>query len=225
MNPPNLLFALENTDVSSTRQKLLIAGAEVFSERGYHAATTREICDKAQSNLAAIHYHFGDKQGLYAEVLKLPLLMFEQLAQVFEEQKGSFELRMSFLYRGLLEPAFVHEQIFRQQLRLYLREMLDPTEVGQRLFSATCGSLTSHVQTVLREELGESISAQDLFMLSVSLIAMAMDLNNNKDWLSKVHNDQSFPGLDDWVSRFTRNAVALVEYEKTKPTRKDGFAS
>jgi AcrR family transcriptional regulator len=53
-----------------TRARLLDAAASIFAELGYHAATTRDICARAQANAAAVNYHFGDKSALYAEVLK-----------------------------------------------------------------------------------------------------------------------------------------------------------
>jgi TetR/AcrR family transcriptional regulator, regulator of cefoperazone and chloramphenicol sensitivity len=54
-----------------TRRKLLDAAGEVFAETGYQAATVREICLRAGVNLAAVNYHFGDKLGLYTELLKI----------------------------------------------------------------------------------------------------------------------------------------------------------
>jgi len=52
-----------------TRHKLLEAAGRVFADRGYDSATVREICRLAQANVAAVNYHFRDKQGLYTEVL------------------------------------------------------------------------------------------------------------------------------------------------------------
>jgi len=54
-----------------TRRKLLHAAGEVFADVGYQAATVREICSRAGVNLAAVNYHFGDKLGLYTELLKI----------------------------------------------------------------------------------------------------------------------------------------------------------
>src|ERR1700736_611736 len=53
-----------------TREKLLEVAEHVFADRGYQAATIREICVRAGANVAAVNYHFGDKLGLYTEVLQ-----------------------------------------------------------------------------------------------------------------------------------------------------------
>ena len=55
----------ENT--GSTRQRLLESACEVFAEKGYRDATIAEICNRAGANIAAVNYHFRDKDTLYVE--------------------------------------------------------------------------------------------------------------------------------------------------------------
>src|ERR1039458_5448003 len=55
---------------ASTREKLIEAAGHVFAEHGYQATTVREIVKRSGANIAAVNYHFGDKLGLYTEVLQ-----------------------------------------------------------------------------------------------------------------------------------------------------------
>ena len=59
--------------VDNTRTRLLKAAAEVFAEHGYENATIRQICTRADANVALVNYHFGDKLELYTEVLRFCL--------------------------------------------------------------------------------------------------------------------------------------------------------
>src|SRR5438477_9555252 len=54
----------------ATKKRLLEAAGEVFAEHGFRKATVREICKRARANVAAINYHFRDKESLYSAVLK-----------------------------------------------------------------------------------------------------------------------------------------------------------
>lgn len=53
-----------------TRDRLLRAAAQLFADRGFKKVTVRDICRAARANVAAVNYHFGDKTGLYREVLQ-----------------------------------------------------------------------------------------------------------------------------------------------------------
>ena len=53
----------------STRAKIIAAALRVFATRGFEAATLKEITSASQTNVAAIHYHFGSKEVLIQEVL------------------------------------------------------------------------------------------------------------------------------------------------------------
>jgi AcrR family transcriptional regulator len=55
---------------TETRERLLQAGARLFADRGFRKVTVRDICRVARANVAAVNYHFGDKLGLYREVLQ-----------------------------------------------------------------------------------------------------------------------------------------------------------
>ncbi len=53
----------------ATRKRLLSVAIRLFSARGFRRVTVRDICRKAGANVSAVNYHFGDKLGLYREVM------------------------------------------------------------------------------------------------------------------------------------------------------------
>ncbi len=53
-----------------TRARLLKSAAQLFADRGFKKVTVRDICRAARANVASVNYHFGDKTGLYREVVQ-----------------------------------------------------------------------------------------------------------------------------------------------------------
>lgn len=53
-----------------TRNRILGAAEHLFADRGPVATSLRAITLLADVNLAAVHYHFGDKQGLIRAVME-----------------------------------------------------------------------------------------------------------------------------------------------------------
>ncbi len=56
--------------MENTRQRLIDTAGQIFGEKGYAATTVRDICQAAETNVAAVNYHFGDKRQLYLESVK-----------------------------------------------------------------------------------------------------------------------------------------------------------
>ncbi|MBI4577658.1 MAG: TetR/AcrR family transcriptional regulator [Planctomycetes bacterium] len=50
--------------MQGTRERILEAAERLFAERGLEATSLRAITAMARVNLAAVHYHFGSKDGL-----------------------------------------------------------------------------------------------------------------------------------------------------------------
>lgn len=52
-----------------TRERILEVAGEIFAAHGFQGTTVRDICQAAEANVAAVNYHFGDKQRLYVETV------------------------------------------------------------------------------------------------------------------------------------------------------------
>jgi AcrR family transcriptional regulator len=54
----------------ATPARLLDAAVELFARHGFHGTSIRDVAERAGANVAAGHYHYGSKEGLYLEVLR-----------------------------------------------------------------------------------------------------------------------------------------------------------
>ncbi len=55
--------------LGETADSLMATATRLFAERGYSGASVRAICEAAETNVNAISYHYGGKQGLYEAIL------------------------------------------------------------------------------------------------------------------------------------------------------------
>ncbi|NNG37523.1 TetR/AcrR family transcriptional regulator [Nakamurella aerolata] len=56
---------------SDVRERIVSAARSAFLERGYAATTVRGIAEAAGVSHSLINYHFGGKEGLFAQVIDL----------------------------------------------------------------------------------------------------------------------------------------------------------
>lgn len=83
------------------RKKLLDAAIALFNQRGYAATTVREIVGAAGVTKPVLYYYFGNKEGIYLELMKETFTKFEGLLTAFRErQGGAREKLLGFFDRG-----------------------------------------------------------------------------------------------------------------------------
>jgi TetR/AcrR family transcriptional regulator, regulator of cefoperazone and chloramphenicol sensitivity len=217
------LAAAESSDDRSTRgrqtrERLLQVATETFAQKGFQAATTREICELANSNMAAIHYHFGDKSGLYKAVLQMPLEQFSAMTHGFDSLDGNFQDRMRALYSGILSPLANPDPLFQQHLRIHFREMVDPTVAGREAFEITTIPFVQRMIGLLSNELQIEPDNPDVLRLAFAMIGMAMDLYSAKPCID-VMAPNLFTGNQAFeltIERLSGYACGMLNYEKTR---------
>lgn len=69
----------------STKVKILNVAKALFGEKGLNAVSIREIATACDVNVAAVNYHFSNKEKLYLETVK------QSMQQTFDDIKVIFE--------------------------------------------------------------------------------------------------------------------------------------
>jgi AcrR family transcriptional regulator len=91
-----------------TEDKILDTAEHLFGDRGYAGTSLRQIIAAAGVNLAAIHYHFGNKEELLGSLIarKAGPVNSERLALLerYEAEAGSASVAVEKLLQAFLEP-------------------------------------------------------------------------------------------------------------------------
>ncbi len=120
------------SDDREVPQRLLSAAGPVFASHGSEKSTVRQICASADVNVASVAYYFGDKLGLYREVIHA---IRDSRERQFPAPNRVADDPSVTLYR------LVHTMLSRMlaadasgwESQLLMREMQDPTPVFESI--------------------------------------------------------------------------------------------
>lgn len=206
--PPRKAQSLPQAD---PRERLIQEATRLFAERGYEAVTTREICAAADLNPGAIHYHFGDKEGLYGEVLRAPVERLSAELAGFDDPALSLTQALTHFLRPFLTEDLCGS-------RLYLREMLDPSPAFQRLLLNDIQPHFVAFARLLARHIGAAEPDDAIHQLSYGIQAMAHDYSMSRPFMNAMT-----PGLFDGEQALERICerlvgwgVALVHHERER---------
>lgn len=157
-------------EADDPRVRILSAAGQEFAEKGYEAATVRDICTAAGVNGAAVNYYFGDKQRLYIESVKHAHR--ERVRQVPppdwlpgtppETKLRDFVGNMIERMLGFDQPPW--------QVRLMLREILHPTDACRELVEDYIRPHFTMLVDILDELAAGSLSAAELRRVGLSVV-------------------------------------------------------
>ena len=133
-----------------TKQRLLSSTERLFASRGFAGVTMRQVAERAQTNIASAHYHFGSKEGMVLEMLKRRIEPINaQRLQYLEESRklaGESSLPVREIFRALILPisfeiakSMTSREILAQ---LVARSFTEPARFIQKMHRRFFGELS-----------------------------------------------------------------------------------
>lgn len=172
------------TTSEQTRTRLLDAARDVFSQHGFQGATVREICRRAEANVAAVNYHFGSKDGLLAEVLNFGTL--EDLQQANAKVNKRPEMRLRLFIRDFM-LMLLDEKNPSSQCRIMARELADPTPALDKIVREAIAPLHKFLGNLVSEIAGEKISKTELRRSVHSILGQCLFYRHSHPVLQRLH--------------------------------------
>jgi AcrR family transcriptional regulator len=199
----------------ATKKRLLEAAGQVFAEKGFRAATIRDIRDRAGCNLAAINYHFGDKKGLYIAVVRhiaeenfreVPLPTWPPGTPPVEKLRGFIRYFANRLIQDQ-EPAWA--------MQIMMRELFQPTEACIEFVRQFVRPNFEVLLGILAEILPPDFPPLQRYQVAFSIVGQCLHYRLTRPVLRLLLGEGDFERLDaeriaDHVSRFSLAALGLT---------------
>jgi AcrR family transcriptional regulator len=205
------------------QERLLEAAEQVFGDKGFKAASIREICKLADANIAAVNYHFGDKERLYIEAVKYAHRGCTQGEPFTEWPAGTpaVDKLRDFIHvvvSRMMQPASV------QSLQLMMREMAQPTAACAEVVHEYIQPMADKLTAILVELLPGTTQEQ-LALIAFSIVGQCLFYRNHRAIAAMVIGEEQFARYQieqvaDHIFAFTLRGLSLPE-KRTKAARRD----
>lgn len=128
-----------NMNIPNTRQRLLQAALECFSQNGFAVATVSAIVNRAQISKPVMYYYFRDKRDLYLTVL--------------EESLSLFTISSSIITDPSQDPCSKLLQVIRHYFTVLQQHQMETRLVLMAQFGSEMLSLEIDQEDRLKQEL------------------------------------------------------------------------
>ncbi|MEN7973544.1 MAG: CerR family C-terminal domain-containing protein [Verrucomicrobiota bacterium] len=204
----------------TTKERLIKAASEIFAEKGFRDTTVAEICETAGANIAAVNYHFGDKEHLYDEVWRHA---FALAIEAYPLNGGLPENPGIEDYLYSHASAILH-RIFSENenglfAKLLYREMASPTLALERIAQEALFPQSEFIQEVVDAELGAKITGQQLRLCMNSIIGQCAFYNFSRPLQKFMIGKETVPeekieSIARHIARFSLGGLNATKQEK-----------
>ncbi|GAB2182365.1 TetR/AcrR family transcriptional regulator [Denitratisoma sp. agr-D3] len=136
--------------VSETRERILDSAERLFMEFGYEGTSTRMVTSEAKVNLAAVNYHFGNKESLMQAVLR------RRLAILNQERMRALDEAEALAGGKPLKPSQIVDGFFGTLLRM-AEDKSKGGETFQRLIGRCMTEPANFIRTFLASEYADVV--------------------------------------------------------------------
>jgi AcrR family transcriptional regulator len=210
------------SNLETSKDRILEAAGQIFAERGFDGATTRDICQRAGANVAAVNYYFRDKQRLYVEaVCQAHRWRMEQfpLPQWSDDTPAETKLAdfiTTFVRRVRSGPEGTWHS------KLMMREMANPTAACEELAQSSIRPQFEILLAILRELLPADATAEELRLTAFSIVGQCLFYHFADPVIRNLLNADDYASLD--VQRLAKHIseFSLASIKRQTRTSRTG---
>lgn len=206
-----------------TKERILDTAEILFAQKGYQAVSVRQITSAAECNLAAVNYHFGNKENLYLEVFRSRWVpRAKRLQESFRKYLASQNsLSESAVVRALakafVDGPFSDDERLRHS-QLMTREMTQPTKAFEHVVEQVIQPFFKEVLERLDSVSPTKAGEEEMLLNIFGIFAMVLYFNFARVAVSRLTGrkyDPSFRAqLVEQITQFSLRGLGAGKKEE-----------
>lgn len=158
----------------ATKGRLIEAASEIFACKGYKDVTIAEISRKAGANIAAVNYHFKNKQTLYREAWKHSFM--ESIEKHPPDGGVPADAPPEERLRGYINSLISRvTDVGSKEFPIMQKEIANPTGLLEQVVHKTIRPLHVKFEGIVAELLGPNSTPEQARACAISIISQCMN--------------------------------------------------
>jgi AcrR family transcriptional regulator len=217
-----------------TRARIVAAALRMFGERGFEAASTRDIATSAGVNAPALQYYFDNKEGVYiacvehivARVWECLLDVTTAAERALEENVSDAELIERFCTMQAQLAQFMFTVKDAEDWRLFMARLQSgegPPAGFQLVYQHVSGRITKVLAGIVGRLLGQSADDEDTLIRTTTVSGQLHVFQfARRSVLARLNWDRVDAGRLETLKRIVREhtTVLLNAMVKTRESRR-----
>jgi len=204
-------------ELNDTRTRIITAAIEVFLDKGYDSATTRDICSRAEANIAAVNYHFGSKDALRAAALEHIMSSNSDSYPLSEglAEAAYPEERLRRFIRNLLRLIFPEDPEHARRSKLFWLELGNPSPALQPQVERFMRPIKETLEAIIQEIIGP-VDSEILRLCVGSIVGPDLFIAQNRTIIDQLYPNSTYQPKDverlaEHVYRFSLAGLQAVQ--------------
>jgi AcrR family transcriptional regulator len=199
---------------TDTKNKIMEAARVLFADHGFEGTSVREIARAAEVNVAAVNYHFSNKENLFTEILHTGYVQCShEMRTMYEKENLSLENTLLRLFQYFTNKSHDLISFFKMAMSSQHSHHLTSQGTEDEFFGPPGGKVLADA---ILKEVGRPVSDEDLHWALRSLFTHVVH-NSIMYHCCFKNNEIPFTELSDLEAGIVRLARVVLAELKHSP--------
>ncbi|HWH03262.1 MAG TPA: CerR family C-terminal domain-containing protein [Gemmatimonadales bacterium] len=193
-----------------TRERLIEAASRLFGREGFRRVTVRDICRAAHANVAAVNYYFGDKMGLYMEVVDRAIAVMQGTTTAAQEGSGGLspQEKLRHYVRTYLSALLQSPDANTWIHGIMNQEMNEPTKAAAKIAREAIRPRVEYLSGIIAGVLGADVSDPRVRRCAIAVQSHCLWYGRQPQ--TSVFRKAAFPEWPDEITTGLEGLAAFV---------------